>query len=223
MPKFGRKEENLCSRTKNQQGGVRIVSSAFMGWADTAAHLGMPLARMLNLPSKPRRTHRPADVRTVRMGGTRPASVGVPAIFFKHLPMRGNAEAVGGMELDYFYGRQAEQFTFYRVPKAILFDRRFDGVSADAKLLYGILLDRMSLSLKNNWLDERGRVYIIFTMDEVMQALGCAGKKATRLMEELEHKAGLIERKRRGLGKPNLIYLKNFATLSKDEPQKHGS
>ena len=157
------------------------------------------------------------------MGGTRPASVGVPAIFFKHLPMRGNAEAVGGMELDYFYGRQAEQFTFYRVPKAILFDRRFDGVSADAKLLYGILLDLMSLSLKNNWLDERGRVYIIFTMDEVMQALGCAGKKATRLMEELEHKAGLIERKRRGLGKPNLIYLKNFATLSKDEPQKHGS
>lgn len=62
------------------------------------------------------------------------------------------------MELDYFYGRQAEQFTFYRVPKAILFDKRFDGVSADAKLLYGILLDRMSLSLKNNWLDERGRV-----------------------------------------------------------------
>lgn len=150
--------EKLCSRNKNWQSERKIVRIAFIGWADTAAHLGMPLARMLNLPSKPRRTHRPADVRTVRMGGTRPASVGVPATFFKHLPMQGKAEAVGGMELDYFYGRQAEQFTFYRVPKAILFDKRFDGVSADAKLLYGILLDRMSLSLKNNWLDERGRV-----------------------------------------------------------------
>ena len=198
MPKFGRKEENLCSRNKNQQGGVRIVSIAFIGWADTAAHLGMPLARMLNLPSKPRRTHRPADVRTVRMGGTRPASVGVPAIFFKHLPMRGNAEAVGGMELDYFYGRQAEQFTFYRVPKAILFDRRFDGVSADAKLLYGILLDRMSLSVRNRWMDEDGRVFIYFRMSEIMSALGCGHNKAIALYAELE-KVGLIERKKQGI------------------------
>ena len=127
------------------------------------------------------------------------------------------------MTLDYFYGQAGELFSFYRIPKVLFQEPRFQSLSTDAKTLYGILLDRMSLSLKNNWLDERGRVYIIFTMDEVMQALGCAGKKATRLMEELEHKAGLIERKRRGLGKPNLIYLKNFATLSKDEPQKHGS
>lgn len=118
---------------------------------------------------------------------------------------------------DYFYGREAEQFSFYRVPKMILFDKRFRGVSAEAKLLYGILLDRMSLSLKNNWVDDRGRVYIIFTIDEIMQALGCADNKATKLMEELEHKAGLIERKRRGLGKPSLIFLKDFATLPKAE------
>lgn len=157
------------------------------------------------------------------MGGTHPALDGAPAKSFKLLTMQSKAEAVRGMELDYFYGRQAEQFTFYRVPKAILFDKNFDGISPEAKLLYGILLDRMSLSLKNNWMDERGRVYIIFTMDEVMQALGCAGKKATKLMEEQENKAGLIERKRRGLGKPNLIYLKNFATLPTDEPLKHGS
>lgn len=122
------------------------------------------------------------------------------------------------MPLDYFYGQQAEQFSFYRVPKAIFSDKRFDGVSTEAKLLYGILLDRMSLSQKNNWLDDMGRVYIIFTLDEVMQALGCADNKATKLMAELENKASLIERKRRGLGKPNLIYLKNFATLTNTKP-----
>ena len=80
----------------------------------------------------------------------------------------------------------------------------------DAKTLYGILLDRMGLSVKNGWLDEQGRGYIIFPVQEVMDALGCADNKATKLFRELE-KFGLIERKRRGLGKPNLIYVKNFA------------
>ena len=80
----------------------------------------------------------------------------------------------------------------------------------DAKTLYGILLDRMGLSVKNGWLDEQGRVYIIFPVQEVMDALGCADNKATKLFRELEN-AGLVERKRRGLGKPNLIYVKNFA------------
>ena len=83
-------------------------------------------------------------------------------------------------------------------------------MSTDAKTLYGILLDRMGLSVKNGWLDEQGRVYIIFPVQEVMDALGCADNKATKLFRELE-KFGLIERKRRGLGKPNLIYVKNFA------------
>ena len=83
-------------------------------------------------------------------------------------------------------------------------------LSTDAKTLYGILLDRMGLSVKNGWLDEQGRVYIIFPVQEVMDALGCADNKATKLFRELE-KFGLIERKRRGLGKPDLIYVKNFA------------
>ena len=83
-------------------------------------------------------------------------------------------------------------------------------LSTDAKTLYGILLDRMGLSVKNGWLDEQGRVYIIFPVQEVMDALGCADNKAIKLFRELE-KFGLIERKRRGLGKPNLIYVKNFA------------
>lgn len=115
---------------------------------------------------------------------------------------------------DYFYGRQAEQFSFYRVPKILFTEDKFWNVSTDAKLLYGILLDRMNLSATNGWLDEEGRVYIIFTIDEIKGALGCAEKKSVKLLDELEKKCGLIERKRQGLGKPNLIYVKNFVTGS---------
>lgn len=114
------------------------------------------------------------------------------------------------MEFDYFYGQQAEQFTFYRIPKVLFSDSRFWNVSTDAKLLYGILLDRMNLSARNGWMDDAGRVYIIFTLEETMAALNCGDNKATKLYNELEKKCGLIERKRQGLGKPNLIYVKNF-------------
>ncbi len=100
-------------------------------------------------------------------------------------------------------------FAFYRVPKA-LFQEHFWNVSTEAKLLYGILLDRMELSARNGWMDKEGRVYIIFTIEEIKNALGCAEKKAVKLLDELEKKCGLIERKRQGLGKPNLIYVKNF-------------
>ena len=115
------------------------------------------------------------------------------------------------MQYEYFYGAQAEQFSFYRIPKALFTEPNFRELSTDAKVLYGILLDRMSLSLKNQWLDAQNRVYIIFTVEEIMDALNCANQKATRLMVELEKQAGLIERKRQGLGRPNLIYVKNFA------------
>jgi len=111
---------------------------------------------------------------------------------------------------DYFYGAQAEQFSFYRVPKVLFTNERFREVSPEAKILYSILLERMDLSAKNGWIDEQGRVYIICTLEEIMEKLHCANQKATRLMTELEGKCGLIERKRQGLGKPNLIYVKNF-------------
>ena len=117
-------------------------------------------------------------------------------------------------DLDYFYGRSSELFSFYRIPKLLFQDSRFQLLSTDAKTLYGILLDRMSLSVKNHWLDEQSRVYIIFTTEEIMEALSCANQKACRLMLELEKDAGLIERKRQGLGKPSLIYVKKFAVSS---------
>lgn len=121
------------------------------------------------------------------------------------------------MAFDYFYGPQAEQFAFYRIPKVLFTDGRFGNISTDAKTLYGILLDRMNLSAANGWLDPAGRVYIIFTVEEIMTALSCGNKKAVSLLAELEQKAGLIERKRQGLGKPNLIYVKNFTGIYVDK------
>jgi len=75
------------------------------------------------------------------------------------------------INFDYYYGIEAEQFSFYRVPRLLIKDERFKGLSSDAKLLYGLMLDRMSLSMKNGWLDEQGRMYIIFPVQEVMDAL----------------------------------------------------
>lgn len=114
------------------------------------------------------------------------------------------------MDFDYFYGEQSEQFTFYRTPKVFFTNERFRGLSSDAKILYGILLDRVSLSVRNNWYDEDGRVYIICTLKNIMEALGIADKTATKLFVELEN-IGLIERKKQGQGKPAIIYVKNFA------------
>ena len=115
------------------------------------------------------------------------------------------------MTLDYFYGQSGELFSYFRIPKALFHDCRFRQLSTDARTLYGILLDRMSLSVKNGWLDERGRVYIIYTVREVQESLCCAEHKAVKLFRELED-FDLIERKRRGLGRPSLIYVKDFSS-----------
>ena len=124
------------------------------------------------------------------------------------------------MALDYFYGQAGELFSFYRIPKALFQEQRFQDLSTDAKTLYGILLDRMSLSVKNEWFDKKGRVFIIFTIEDVKRTLRCADNKATRLLRELE-KFGLIERKRRGQGKPCLVYVKNFSAESSKESVKN--
>ena len=124
------------------------------------------------------------------------------------------------MTLDYFYGQAGELFSFYRIPKALFQESQFQSLSTDAKTLYGILLDRMSLSVKNEWFDKKGRVFIIFTIEDVKRTLRCADNKATRLLRELE-KFGLIERKRRGQGKPCLVYVKNFSAESSKERVKN--
>ena len=124
------------------------------------------------------------------------------------------------MTLDYFYGQAGELFSFFRIPKALFQEQRFQDLSTDAKTLYGILLDRMSLSVKNEWFDKKGRVFIIFTIEDVKRTLRCADNKATRLLRELEE-FGLIERKRRGQGKPCLVYVKNFSAESSKESVKN--
>lgn len=125
-------------------------------------------------------------------------------------------------KFDYFYGSQAEQFSFFRLPKILIRDEQFKKISSDAKILYGIMLDRMSLSRENKWMDQNNRVYIIFTLKEVMKEFECCQRKAGSLMAELDSKSGigLIERKRQGLGRPDLIYLKNFIAVQEDISQK---
>ena len=113
----------------------------------------------------------------------------------------------------YYYSERAEQFVFYRIPKVLFTDERFSKLSSDAKVLYGLMLDRMGLSRKNGWADKQQRVYIYFTLDEVMEQLHCARAKANKLIAELDARGiGLIETKRQGLGRANIIYVKDFAS-----------
>lgn len=116
------------------------------------------------------------------------------------------------MDFEYYYGAESEQYSFYRVPKLLIKDRRFKKLTSDAKLLYGLMLDRMSMSIKNGWLDEEGRAYIYYTVENIMEDMGCARATCVKIMAELDNKKGigLIEKKRQGQGRPDIIYVKNF-------------
>ena len=127
-------------------------------------------------------------------------------------------------EFDFYYGIEAEQFSFYRVPRLLIKDERFKPLSSDAKLLYGLMLDRMALSMKNGWFDEENRVYIIYTVDNMMEDLGIRSRATcAKIIKELDsdNGIGLIEKRRRGLGKPDIIYVKNFATLGRGEESEN--
>ena len=131
------------------------------------------------------------------------------------------------LQFDYYRGMEAEQYTFYRIPKILFTAECFKSLSCEAKVLYGLLLDRMSLSIKNRWFDEEDRVYIIFTVEEIAELMNCGTQKAVRLLKELDADKGigLIEKKRLGLGKPNVIYVKNFIirqTEDKEREEKQG-
>ncbi len=124
------------------------------------------------------------------------------------------------MRLDYFYlGVETEPISFYRVPKALIKNEQFKGLSNDAKLLYGLMLDRLTLSMKNDWFDEENRAYIYYKVEHIMEDLNCAKATCTKIMAELDSKKGigLIERKRQGQGKPDIIYVKNFVLENEEE------
>ena len=109
----------------------------------------------------------------------------------------------------YFKRSEAETYVFYKVPKALFTEEKYRTISTDAKMLYGLLLDRMHLSAKNGWTDKRGRIYQFFTVKEAQEKLRFGHEKICRLFSELEQ-ADLIVRKRQGQGKPSIIYLKKF-------------
>ena len=126
-------------------------------------------------------------------------------------------------EFDYYYGAEAEQFTFVRVPKVLFTDKEhFGGLSNEAKLLYGLLLERMSLSRKNNWIDKHNRVYIIFPVEEIEESLNVGHEKALNLLKELDDQSGigLVKKKRRGLGLPSILYVKNFIVKSEQNTDR---
>ena len=118
----------------------------------------------------------------------------------------------------YHYGDEGEQYAFYRLPKVLITDSYFKHLSTDAKLLYGLMLDRLSLSVKNNWIDEENRVYIYFTLEDICELLNCKTDKAVKLLAELDTNKGigLIERIKQGQGKPTKIYVKKFVASDND-------
>lgn len=123
-------------------------------------------------------------------------------------------------KFDYYYGEESESCSFYRIPRLLVLGTRFSGLSTDAKLLYGLMLDRMNLSARNGWYDGAGRVYIYYTLEEIQESLRCGHGKAVRLLAELdtEKGIGLIERKKQGQGKPTRIYVKRYTTRAVPPP-----
>lgn len=112
----------------------------------------------------------------------------------------------------YFTGEETDQFTFYRIPKQLFTSGYFRRLSIEAKVLYGLMLDRISLSVKNHWIDGQNRVFIYFSVEDTMEYLNCRKNKAIQIIAELdtEKGIGLIEKQRQGQGRPTRIYVKNF-------------
>ena len=101
---------------------------------------------------------------------------------------------------EYFYGDESNMFSFYRIPRQLIVGEQFRKLSTDAKLLYGLFLDRVGLSAKNGWYDEQGRVYIYYTINEIREDMNCGNDKAIKLLAELDTVKGfgLIERVKQG-------------------------
>ena len=126
-------------------------------------------------------------------------------------------------DFEYFRAEESDQFSFFRIPKALFTEKEFQSLSTDAKLLYGILLDRISLSKKNGWIDGDGYVYIIYTIAELQELLRMSHTTVTKLLYELDsvHGIGLIERYRQGNNRPSVIYVKNFVKRIRGKPVRY--
>ena len=119
------------------------------------------------------------------------------------------------MDFEYFYNREAERFNFLKVPEILVDGEESTGLSVEAIILYSMLLKRTGMSFKNNWIDKEGRVFIYFTVEEIMRRRSISKPTAIKILDELDSKKGigLIEKVRLGLGKPNVIYVKDFMSI----------
>ncbi len=126
---------------------------------------------------------------------------------------------MNSLQFDYYYGNQAEQFAFYRIPKQLFTNPAFSKLSSDAKVLYGLMLDRMSLSIKSGWKDPDEKIYIYFTLSEIQEFMNCGHNKGVRILAELDSEKGigLIKRVRQGMGKPTKIYVMNFLGIGDEK------
>lgn len=118
-------------------------------------------------------------------------------------------ERVSKITSEYFYNTDASQFNFIRIPKLLVTGENFSSLSISAKILYGMLLDRMALAMKNNWMDDEKRIYILYQLSEIQEDMNISRRKACDSLQELED-AGLVQKQQNGNGKPTKIYVKNF-------------
>lgn len=115
-------------------------------------------------------------------------------------------------------------FNYTQLPDELFSIEQFAVLSLHAKVLYSFMLRRVSVSKDNNWVDDAGDVYIYYRIDEIIQKFNCSNKTATKIMSELEE-IGLIEKKRQGQGKPDIIYVNKFSAVveeqnvQEDEPE----
>lgn len=126
------------------------------------------------------------------------------------------------LNLPFFLKGEVNTLQFFQFPKILFTEPRLKDLSNDCKILYALMLDRVPLSMKNEWLDEEERVYIIYTNEEACKYLNKSPRTITKMMGDLDTEKGfgLIERKKQGLGKPDLIYVKSLLTLVEESSEK---
>ncbi len=114
------------------------------------------------------------------------------------------------MGLRFICRENADCYSFIRIPRILMTSDAFAELSSQSKIMYGLMIDKMGSSLKNKWMDEKGRIYIIYPISEIQADMNMSKRKTMDCLSELEE-IGLIEKRKRGGGLPSIIYVKNFA------------
>ena len=119
--------------------------------------------------------------------------------------------------LDYFYGDKVTVDSFCRLPRIFVTDEFYRTIPAEIKVLYSLMLDRVAMSMRNNWRED-GRVFIYFTLEEAMRRVHAGRHKAIGLFRRMET-LGLIRRRKQERGKPDRIFVREFREVENwEEP-----